>query len=119
MFRRLLTGLVMLSIALFSYQPAFAYLAPPVAGMDMATDADAGGIGEMSDCAGMNDRSNDQNRLCDFDGSCVARCHVNASLEATSLEPLVISYAVVQLVLESAPALASVRPGPHFRPPIL
>lgn len=109
MLRRLLTPLIIVSIALSGAAPSFASAAAPV---EMAAAGEA-----MSDCAGMNDQE-DSNRPCDLDASCIARCHLNTALEAVAFEPLLVSYFVVMAAPAPATPLAALRPGPHFRPPI-
>ena len=129
MLRRALTLLVILSIAGFSYQPAYAAMFA-MTGIDKAVAVEATVVeatveamnhdmARMPDCLGMQKSSEEQKKPCKFDGSCAARCHINSALEAFELRPLHFHYGVQRVFALSTAALAPTRPGPHFRPPIV
>ena len=121
MLRRALTYLVIIGIAAFGYQPVSTAMLAMSAGMDMQITASSSISDDaaMPDCAGMHEQSKEQKLPCELDGSCAARCHLNTGLEAVAFVPLPTVYMAEKLAFKSPPVQTQVRPGPHFRPPII
>ena len=119
MLRRFLHIAIALAIAVSGYQPFFGMTAMAApAPMEMSAAAD-GDCPEMvkDDCCDKVDK--DGKRLCKWNDSCAARCHISAGLEAEFIEPLMHDTAVSLLSFADPPPLHAARAAPDFRPPII
>lgn len=120
MFRRALTILVMVSIAVFSYQPSLATMMPAqveaTASVEPISMPDCPGAIEKHDCC---DRTDKQKQNCAWDAACATRCHVNAVIEPVIYPPLSVLNPTSLVTIGGPGSLMPERPGPLFRPPIL
>lgn len=101
-------------IALVGYQPNLGIAAAPVQ-MLVSTDSDCPNK-MVDDCC---DKAGKDRRLCLFNDTCVARCHINAGLAVFSFEPVVRVARAELLSVVDLRSRHRPRVGLLFRPPII
>lgn len=122
MLRRILHIAIALAIAISGYQPFVGMTvkaAPAAMQMEMSTEGDCPEMTRDDCCDKSGNTDQDGKRLCQWNDSCAARCHVNVGLEALIIAPLMYAAPATLLSFADPRPLHAARASPDFRPPIL